>query len=64
MVRGASGDEPGELTGGKGTIGLQAAVPHATFNFLFSPKGTTVMRVDWKVVYSVHKSRANFNRGN
>ena len=27
MVRGASGDEWGELIGGKGTIGLQAAVP-------------------------------------
>jgi hypothetical protein len=38
VVRGASGDEWGELIGGKGTIGLQAAVPkkapHATF---FSP---------------------------
>jgi len=27
VVRGASGDEWGELIGGKGTIGLQAAVP-------------------------------------
>ena len=27
MVRGASGDEWEELIGGKGTIGLQAAVP-------------------------------------
>ena len=27
VVRGASGDEWGELVGGKGTIGLQAAVP-------------------------------------
>ena len=27
MVRSASGDEWGELIGGKGTIGLQAAVP-------------------------------------
>ena len=27
VVRGASGDEWGELNGGKGTIGLQAAVP-------------------------------------
>ena len=27
MVRGASGDEWGEIIGGKGTIGLQAAVP-------------------------------------
>ena len=27
MVRGASGDECGELIGGKGTIGLKDAVP-------------------------------------
>jgi len=27
VVRGASGDEWGELIGGKGTIALQAAVP-------------------------------------
>ena len=38
VVRGASGDDWGELIGGKGTIGLQAAVPkrppHATLNFM------------------------------
>ena len=28
MVRGASGDEWGELIGGKGTIGLLSAVPN------------------------------------